>query len=87
MPKYLYKCTSCDVVLGMYHAMADTVNDCTQCGAENSLVKKPSSFSLNRNQEEDKKVGSVVRESIEDFKEDLDSQKKDLQGQMYTENE
>ena len=87
MPKYIYKCSSCDVVLGFYHTMSESVSDCTQCGAKDSLIKKPSFFNLNRQEEENKKIGSVVKESIQDFKEDLDTQRKELQEQLYTENE
>ena len=85
MPKYIYKCNSCEVVLGLYHSMSESVSDCTQCGATDSLIKKPPSFNLEQKQGADKKIGSVVKESIKDFKEDLDEQKKDLQGQLFGE--
>jgi putative FmdB family regulatory protein len=87
MPKYIYKCRSCDVVLGLYHTMSDVVSDCPQCGAANALVKKPSSFNLEQNKQQEKKIGAVVKESIQDFKEDLETQKKEIQGQLYKEDE
>jgi hypothetical protein len=87
MPKYIYKCKACEVVLGFYHSMSESKHDCSQCGAAGSLVKKPPSFNLEQEVSHEKKVGSVVKESIEDFKEDLAAQKKEIQGQVYNENE
>lgn len=87
MPKYIYKCTACDVVLGLYHAMSDTANDCTQCGTADSLIKKPSFFNLEQDKQQERKVGAVVKESIQDFKEELEAQKQEIQGQLYKEDE
>jgi predicted nucleic acid-binding Zn ribbon protein len=87
MPKYFYKCTSCEVVVAYYHAMSDCRKDCAECGTPESLVKRPSSFNLESPQHNNKKTGQIVKQSIEDFKEDLESQKQELTSQLYKENE
>jgi hypothetical protein len=38
-------------------------------------------------EQQEKKIGAVVKESIQDFKEDLETQKKEIQGQLYKEDE
>tara|TARA_R110002126_G_scaffold138553_2_gene283025 strand:+ start:339 stop:605 length:267 start_codon:yes stop_codon:yes gene_type:complete len=87
MPKYFYKCSSCAATTTHYHAMSDCRKDCTECDSPGSLVKKPSSFNLEGPHHDNKKTGQIVKQSIEDFKEDLESQKQDLANQIYIENE
>mgnify|MGYP003628650820 FL=1 len=87
MPKYLYHCKCCQKILGFYHSMNELKKDCAECGTEDSLVKKPSTFNLHEKQDPSAEVGQTVKESIEDFKQDLQSQKEDLQNQYFIENE
>ena len=62
------------------------MTDCTLCGCVGSLTKKPSSFSLNK-QKKDKKVGDLVKESIEGFRQDLDQEKEKVKNEFYEPNE
>ena len=87
MPKYLYRCNHCDALLELYHTMSESIQDCTECGTANSLVKKPSSFNFENNQQASAKTGEFVKKSIEEFKEDLLEQKEELKRGYVAENE
>tara|TARA_R100001082_G_scaffold100469_1_gene69613 strand:+ start:281 stop:541 length:261 start_codon:yes stop_codon:yes gene_type:complete len=78
MPKYFYICSSCSTVSSFYHSMSEEMSDCPACKKEGSLRKKPSSFFFSSEEEGPAKVGQVVKESIEEFKQELESQKNEL---------
>ena len=78
MPKYFYICSSCEVVSSFYHSMTEEKSDCPVCKKINSLNKKPSSFFFSSDDKEPAKVGQIVKESIEEFKEELEIQKNQL---------
>jgi len=82
MPKYSYKCTKCEDVFFTYHSINDSKKNCPVCGVKNSLDRIPCDFSLYE-QKEDNKVGSLVNKSIEDFREDLESEKGKLKNEFF----
>ena len=86
MPKYFYTCASCQSEISFYHSMSEKMTDCTLCGSVATLIKKPSSFSLNK-QKKEKKVGDLVKESIEDFRQDLDQEKEKVKNEFYEPNQ
>lgn len=67
--------------------MSETAEDCMNCNAEKSLKKLPSMFSLEAKKEESTRVGQLVEESIEEFKEDLKNQKNELKSEYSKNNE
>ena len=83
MPRYFYKCKSCQVLLSIHHPMSVQAEDCSECGAENSLIKKPSFFSIDENQKTNCKVGDVVKKSISELKEELQQDKQELKENFY----
>lgn len=78
MPQYIYKCKECQKVEEVWHSMSDSRKDCSFCKSKNSLFKIPAleekSFSLSKKQ----KVGSVVNRYIEETKEIVSKEKKEL---------
>ena len=84
MPKYKYKCADCMHIFTIIHSISDDSIVCEKCGKSN-LDKQLTRFSLKSNNElkTNKKVGSVVEESIEDFREDLKQQKKEAKSISY----
>ena len=67
--------------------MNENYTHCEQCGQNNCLEKKPSSFSfVDKPATKESKTGQVVKKSIEDFQEDLDEQKKQLKNNFYEPN-
>jgi len=58
--------------------MCETIENCSWCDSKN-IARKPSDFSYSGNkQEKAKKTGDLTKEFIENSKEDLKNQKKEL---------
>ena len=61
---------------------------CPACGLVDSLTRLPSEFYLESSDSPKKqKVGTVVKQSIESFREDLEEQKQDLKNQVWSPDE
>lgn len=87
MPKYFYICTECKVKKSLYHSMTEVIDSCEECGAADSLKKIPSFFSFEVPKEASVKTGQVVKESIEEFREDLKNQKDELKSEYHEKDE
>jgi len=85
MPRYIYKCSSCERVFQTIHSIKEKLKDCEECEIEGSLVRIPSMpLVLTKKQNEEKRqVGSFVKEYIENAKEDLESEKQEMSKQVY----
>ncbi len=80
MPKYTYKCLECEFIFNLWHSMDESVTDCEECSAEESLSRLPATFTTNTKKDENlknKPIGSVVKNSIEEYRDDLKEQKKE----------
>lgn len=83
MPRYTYECNDCRLLHETAHSIADTLEKCPEC---NSLEFKriPTNFIISSKQQEDnKKVGDVVKTNIEEFRDDLKREKEKLKKQTY----
>jgi hypothetical protein len=87
MPKYFYICASCNKKCSFYHAMIEKMNDCLNCGCINSLKKIPTTFSFDTEKKNNKKVGEIVRDTIKEFHDELEQQKKELKDEYHESNE
>ena len=88
MPKYSYKCNNCKNKFVIFHSMAKLLEDCDDCGAKKSLVRVPSTFFYNPdNKESHQQVGALVKESIEEFKSDLESEKERIRNKEWEKND
>tara|TARA_R110000824_G_scaffold5670_6_gene26069 strand:+ start:2327 stop:2539 length:213 start_codon:yes stop_codon:yes gene_type:complete len=66
------------------HSYKIKLEDCPECGHEKTLEKIINNFSTTiQNHDGNEEVGSVVKEKIEDFKNDLKQEKKRLSRQEY----
>ncbi len=81
MPNYVYKCNSCNSTLDIFHSFSDKPTKCKLCGAEGSLqrdysapIRVSSNVNLSR-----QPVGEVVRQHIEEAKEEVREEKIKLQ--------
>ena len=87
MPTYTYKCSKCESKLEIFHSMSETAEDCSLCGSKGTLVKQVSMvarvtktpFTTNR------KPGKLVKQYIEDVRQDIKEEKKRLKDQEYSE--
>jgi len=68
----------------VWHSMSSRLHDCTECETEGSLSRIPSNFTTaESNKKSEKKVGELVKSSIEDFKKDLKEEKKKIKEEFY----
>ena len=58
MPRYSYRCISCDIVLEKTHSYRDTLTDCEKCETSGSLKKIMSPIKINKKKQ--KELHSVV---------------------------
>ena len=80
MPRYLYHCSECSEEYQESHSIKERLTDCRLCNSKDSLVRVPSIFSpTHKNRILKQKSGNIVKEFIEESKEDLKRQKEDLE--------
>ena len=80
MPRYTYRCESCEVVFETVHSIKEKLKDCEECEPEGTLRRVPSMPLILSKKEgvQKRKVGAHVKEYIEDAKEDLKQEKQEL---------
>ncbi len=79
-------CKNCNQIVVGYHPMDEIMKDCTNCGETETLVRRPSNFSLDA-EAGSPSVGSIVQQSIEDFREDLQEEKRKLKNEFFNPDE
>ena len=78
MPRYVYKCSYCDGEMEVRHEMSERLTDCKVCDNEGVLSRIPQLTNIVRKQEQgDKKTGSLVKEYIEENKRILKEERKE----------
>ena len=80
MPRYVYKCQSCDGVFEVVHGMTEEQTYCKICSKTNCVKRIPQMPSVKI---VDQQAGQIVREYIEDTKKELREEKKKLKKQEY----
>jgi putative FmdB family regulatory protein len=78
MPKYQYNCADCDNKFVAFHSIKEKLQDCPVCGLVDSLVRVPGTFVSDTGRTEQEQAGSLVKEKIEELREDLKSQRRDI---------
>ena len=78
MPKYCYKCSECGSELEVRHGMTERLTDCKVCNNQGVLTRIPQLTNIVRKQEQgERKTGSLVKDYIQQNKEILKEQKKE----------
>ena len=85
MPRYIYKCDDCSIVFQVVHSIKEKLTDCEECDSEQSLKRIPSMPVVLKQTggQQKQKTGSLVKQYIEDAKDDLEQEKKELRSQTY----
>ena len=85
MPRYIYKCKACEVVFQTVHSIKEKLTDCEECDSKGVLQRVPSMPQILVKNQDDKKraVGSVVKEYIENVREEVEEEKRELSNQVY----
>ena len=77
MPKYCYKCLECESEIEVRHGMTERLTDCEVCNNQEVLIRIPQLTNIMRKQEQgEKKTGSLVKEYIEENRRILQEEKK-----------
>ena len=78
MPKYCYRCKECEYQFEVRHSMKEKLYDCENCNNEQSLTRIPQLTNIKRDTNVGKqKVGSIVKDHIEENRRILKEQKKE----------
>lgn len=74
MPRYSYKCVTCEFVFDIFHSMSDEIEryHCSECDGEQDVKKIPASFFSFEKSD----VGKITRKHIREAKQDLKEQRK-----------
>ena len=85
MPNYVYKCISCDTTVTIFHSFSEKATDCDSCGALNSLKRDyTASFNtLAGGIKINKEVGQVVRQHIEEAREEIKQEKEKFEREVF----
>lgn len=83
MPIYYYNCKSCKEVTKVMHSIVERLTNCENCNSIDSLVRVPSHFVSSSTQESVKNTGDLVKEKIEEFRQDLEEEKEKMKSQEY----
>ncbi len=76
MPRYVYCCESCEQVFEQVHSIKVKLEDCHLCGMQDSLKRLPSITRIIKfNRKDTQKPGQVVKQHIEDAKQDMKREK------------
>ena len=77
MPKYEYDCSNCGKSFFAVHGMSETLSECSLCGTEDTVLIVPSVLYA-KHRTSLGKPGEIVKQYIQDTKEYIEEQKKDL---------
>jgi putative FmdB family regulatory protein len=85
MPKYSYRCTNCPHSFDARHSIKELLTDCPECDQKEALKRVPSTpfRSTVTKKTQRGKVGEVTKKFIEDTREELKKEKKQLQKEEY----
>ena len=84
MPKYIYRCESCDQEFEAIHGMDAKLDVCILCKEFNTIVRVPQMvFSKKTPDSKQPAVGSAVKEAIEENMKILKEQKKKAQNEEW----
>ena len=65
------------------HSITAYLTDCERCEASGSLIRIPSHFISSTKQPSNKIAGDLVKEKIEEFRQDLQEEKDKLKSEEY----
>jgi len=85
MPRYTYRCQNCDAFFQIVHSIKEKLKDCEECQLADTLQRIPSiPFVIDKLTTAEKRpVGNVVKEYIEDVRDELQQEKRELSNQVY----
>ena len=84
MPRYVYRCDSCNDHFQVRHGMKEMQESCQLCKTSGNLTRVPQMpFVKSDITEENNKVGDLTKNAIEKNRELLSDMKKEARNQIY----
>lgn len=85
MPRYIYRCSKCEIERTIFHLLSEEIQDCELCGGENTLTKVIGTPHISKvsDNNKDVKIGELTKEFIEKNREILNQQKKEIKEKDY----
>jgi len=74
MPRYTYKCASCQEILEVTHSYSDKLDACTSCGSD-EIRMIPNMVMFNKPSAVKKSIGAEVKKAINETKEEIKKDK------------
>ncbi len=86
MPRYIYRCRECESEFQTSHSISECLKDCPSCSVrteKGTLFRVPSFFTAKSENTDSGKVGDVVKNKIEEFKQEVKKEKRKLREREY----
>jgi len=83
MPRYRYQCSVCEFTQSVFMRMSETLEDCVECGAKNSMDKLYDKFFSKSEKAKEQKAGNITKDYIEKNREILEQQKQEARSMDY----
>ena len=83
MPRYKYRCSSCEVEKTIWHEISEKISDCEDCESCNTMEKQITNFSTEISQGKTP-AGTVVKKAIEEMRQEVKMEKNRLQKEEMT---
>lgn len=85
MPVYTYLCEKCGNNFQTFHSMSIRLENCDKCGEKECLERIPGQISYDdlKERREQKKIGEITKDFIENSRKDLEEMKKEMKNKEY----
>ena len=84
MPRYVYRCDSCNNHFQVRHGMKEVQESCQLCQETKCLTRVPQMPIIKKEQESgNEKTGNLTKNAIEENKKLLSTMKKEARSQIY----
>ena len=81
MPRYAYRCESCEHCFEIVHSMSEKKEDCPSCKKEGKLIRIPSS--IFKKTKKEARVGDVVKQFIKDASAEVKEEKERIKKEEH----
>jgi len=86
MPRYIYRCGECENEFETSHSITESLKDCPSCSIrteKGTLFRVPSFYIAKKEPQNAGKVGDIVKSKIEEFRQEIKEEKRELQEREY----
>ena len=83
MPRYVYRCLSCEGHFQVWHGMAETYKKCDLCDIEDHVIRVPQIPSIKEVVDVSTQVGDITKNYIEENQKLLNEMKKEARNSTY----